>query len=137
VERREPASPIGQGGGRRSARQSQTVLYNTIWTVRRANERQLRRRGLLVERLICPGPRAVLEFLEELIRHDVLDEPVVEERFGVYACPNPIIVGDLSADRLPEFPTWLVGAWADDEPKFSPRKADTHRATREQRGGQP
>jgi hypothetical protein len=69
VERIEPVPPIAQGG-RRSARQSQT-----------------------------PGPRAVLEFLEKLIRHDILDEPVIEDRLGVYACPNPIIVGDLSADR--------------------------------------
>jgi hypothetical protein len=87
VARRRPASPFGEGGSRRLGNR-ETAPNTTLWNLRRANRRRLRRR-VLIQRLIRLGPRTILEFVEELIRHGLVDDTELENRLHGYARLDP------------------------------------------------
>ena len=83
------APALGEGGSQRPIGQSHAAPTSTIWALRRANERQLRRRRL-VERIgQVAGLGGLVELLDELVRHGLVDEAALEDRLAALCRVEP------------------------------------------------
>jgi hypothetical protein len=81
----ELAPPFGERGDRKSTRIPQFEPNSTTLPLRRVNERQLRRRRQIEEIVRRGRLRSLVELLEELVRHGLVDQRELDSRIAAYA----------------------------------------------------
>jgi hypothetical protein len=62
----------------------------------------------LIERIHRLGPRPIVELIEELVRHRLIDEHHLDARLCAYAALDPAGLAAVGRDRLSPLPVHLV-----------------------------
>jgi hypothetical protein len=106
---KRPPPTFGASGGQRSiASCKEPSPHNALQRLRQGNARSLRRRRLVERIYRVAGLRGVIEFFEELLRHQLVDEIELDRRLLRYSRMDPGIVRALGADQMPLRPLRLV-----------------------------